>query len=107
MAKEISKETKKILTEGEELFHMFQSTGWKIAMERLNKLLIDTDSTSNVDAKQSADDIKKEIIAKKTAIDIVMKWFEEVRGLASQHKDQNINFLRDLRQGKDIIKRFD
>ena len=85
----MDKETKKILSEGEQIQQMTETQGWQIVKERIFKRLADAGSILGIESKDP-EKMMLELSAKQMAVQIVIDWLrEDVDGEVEKHKNYN------------------
>lgn len=83
---ELSSETKKVMTEGEQLALMVRGDAWAIAKRMLNQKLLELGNILSITAEEK-ERVVAELGARQMAIETVIKWVNELEGVASQHEN--------------------
>ncbi len=98
----LKNDTKKILSEGEQLQEFVKSDGWKIARKRLTDKLIVLDSFSAIPKEGRTDAaILKEARLREAVNSVIVEWLKEIEGLADQANFNTAEFLE--KERKDSI----
>jgi hypothetical protein len=91
-------DTKKVLTQGEELHNLVRSEGWQMAKR---KLLSDVANFTNVltleTKNRAVNDIIVEMAGRQLAAATVLDWIKDIEGSAEQYK-VNTDTLREIRE---------
>lgn len=94
--KELDKETREALAEGEKVIRWVDSEDWKHVKGFLNSKLIQMDSISAIPSDLKVEDKIREIDIRNGVIAIVLEWVRELEGRAAQART-NRKAMQDVR----------
>lgn len=87
--KNLDKETKVALSDGEKIAHLVSSDGWLIAKRKLQARLLDIGNIMTVGKDTSKDMIYQELGARQMALEAILDWLYDVEGEGERFKDLN------------------
>lgn len=87
MKKELDKETKKVLSDGEQINDLISSRGWSIAKKKLLQKVAILDSISSVPQDiQNPMNRLRELEIREGVVSVILEWLRDVEGTAQQFK---------------------
>lgn len=89
--KELDKETKKVLTEGDSLKSMVEGRGWAIARERLLKKVAECLNIADI-GLDNPQNLALLIGIRQEVAKTLIEWMKDIEGTASQHVSNNAYF---------------